>query len=414
MLSTQNIAQERIFYLDNIRYLMVLLVVVLHVACAYSHYTTWWAVNDTNSEVFDFILRVLGVILMPMLFFIAGYFALPSLQRKGTWPFIQSKLYRLGIPCLIGVIIVGPVRTYIHEYSRGMLERDLWWLFKMNTGEALSMRTGVINSVYQFNHIHFWFLSLLLFFFIIFALLQRIRSKRSNLETVDQPVDQPSKVSVLGMLCLVSVFTAMVTLLMFRLFTKGPGMEPWVIIASVLQFQPTRVGLYAICFCLGIFAFRNNWFVGGNFPGHFAWWVLCTLVLWTAKEAVLSILLARFSLTLGVIHETIRAFLVFSAIMTLVALGKKYWQSNSGLNRLLATNSYTIYLIHLPIVYLIQLLLYKWWDVSINLKFGIGSLIALVITCLFSEFVFCRYPRVSAAGVIGLFALLTVFLRFTG
>ena len=414
MLSTRSIQEDRIFYLDNLRYLMVLLVVVLHVACAYSHYTTWWAVNDDNAAAFDFILRLLGVMLMPTLFFIAGYFALPSLQRKGTWPFIQSKLYRLGIPCLIGVMVVVPARTYIHEYSRGMQELDLWRLFLMHIGEALSLRTGYINSVYQFHHIHFWFISLLLFFFVCFAVLHRIGTKSDGSATSDRTVGEPSNRSILGMLFLAGILTTMVTLLMFRLFTKPSNMEPWVVIASVLQFQPTRVGLYAICFCLGIFAYRNNWFESGKILDNIVLWVLCTLGLWVGKEAVLSMLLTQFSITLGVLHETIRAFLVFSVIMTLVAFGKRYWQSASGTNRLLAANSYTIYLIHMPIVLLVQLVLYKGLDGSLYLKFGIGSLGSLVLTCIISEFVFRRYPRVSAAGVIGLFAVLSVMFRFSG
>ena len=41
----QKMADNRIVHFDNIRYLMVLLVVVLHSACGYSNNTQWWAVN---------------------------------------------------------------------------------------------------------------------------------------------------------------------------------------------------------------------------------------------------------------------------------------------------------------------------------------------------------------------------------
>ena len=81
----QKVTANRIGYFDNIRYLMVLLVVVFHSACGYSNNTQWWAVDDANSTFFDYLLSVLGVFLMPTLFFIAGYFALPSLQQKGKW-----------------------------------------------------------------------------------------------------------------------------------------------------------------------------------------------------------------------------------------------------------------------------------------------------------------------------------------
>jgi uncharacterized membrane protein YcfT len=64
----QKMSTDRIIFFDNIRYLMVLLVVVLHSACGYSNYTTFWAVNDTNSIIFDYLLGILGVFLMPTLF----------------------------------------------------------------------------------------------------------------------------------------------------------------------------------------------------------------------------------------------------------------------------------------------------------------------------------------------------------
>ena len=94
------VTTERIVFFDNIRYLIVLLVVIFHAGCAYSHFSTWWTVNDANSLFFDYLLGVLDVFMMPILFFIAGYFALPSLTQTGTWLFIKRKLRRLGIPWL--------------------------------------------------------------------------------------------------------------------------------------------------------------------------------------------------------------------------------------------------------------------------------------------------------------------------
>ena len=156
--------KERIFFFDNIRYLLVFLVVVFHMTCSYSHYTTWWAVNDDNSVFFDYLMRFLNIFLMPVLFFIAGYFTLPSLDRSGTWLFIKKKFIRLGIPWLIGVILVPPIRIYIYEYSRGVEGISLLGNFVKTIGEAATFRTGLITSYDQFNHAHFWFLTLLFSF----------------------------------------------------------------------------------------------------------------------------------------------------------------------------------------------------------------------------------------------------------
>ena len=114
----QKASADRVVFFDNIRYLMVILVVVLHSACGYSNFIPYWIVNDTNSIFFDYLLGILDVFLMPTLFFIAGYFALPSLLKKGRWLFIRSKLKRLGNPWILGVVFLPPFLNYIRLYSR--------------------------------------------------------------------------------------------------------------------------------------------------------------------------------------------------------------------------------------------------------------------------------------------------------
>jgi glucan biosynthesis protein C len=175
----QKESTDRVIFLDNIRYLMVLLVVMLHSALAYTNNAPWWTVNDENSIFIDYLLGVLDVFLMPTLFFIAGYFALPSLQQKGKWLFIRVKLKRLGIPWLLGIFLLVPIINYIHLYSRGYPTTlmSLWGKFALNFEEVLSLYTGFITSVVKFHQHHFWFISLLLVFFIVFAFLHDGRRK---------------------------------------------------------------------------------------------------------------------------------------------------------------------------------------------------------------------------------------------
>ena len=173
MQMVQKESADRVVFLDNIRYLMVLLVVVLHSALGYTDNASWWTVNDENSIFIDYLLGVLDVFLMPTLFFIAGYFTLQSLQKKGKWLFIKGKLKRLGIPWLLGIFLLVPIINYIHFYSRGYPATllSLWQKFTLNFQEVLSLHTGLITSVVKFHQHHFWFISLLLVFFIVFAFL---------------------------------------------------------------------------------------------------------------------------------------------------------------------------------------------------------------------------------------------------
>ena len=110
------------------------------------------------------------------------------------------------------------------------------------------------------------------------------------------------------------------------------------------------------------------------------------MALWFAKETVLGFLINTFTLELAVMHVALRVLLVYSVIVALLSFGRNYWQSTSGINSKLSENAYTIYLIHLVIVFLLQLLMYKWWDVSVYLKFMAGCALSIALTYFVSEF----------------------------
>jgi fucose 4-O-acetylase-like acetyltransferase len=413
MQSIQKKYDDRILFLDNIRYLMVLLVVVLHAACSYSNYTRWWVVDDANSRFFDGLLRILGVFLMPTLFFIAGYFALPSLHKRKTWFFIKHKFKRLGVPWLIGVILLGPIHKYIYNYSRNpdfVYGLDLWSIFLVKMKSALSFNTGFIYSNLQFNHLHFWFLSLLLLFFIVFALLHKGKRKLFANSFSLETSKAPSNKSILSILFLTSIISTVLTLHMYKIFSQGSGNEPWIIIGSLIQFQPTRVILYIFCFTLGIYAFHKKWFIIGNIPGHFVFWTILSVALWFGQEKTLSILLENFSPIAAVFYIFIRTLLFFSILLTFISFGEKFWDSSSKVNMSLAENSYNIYIIHMIFVFLVQLLLLNWLDLSIYIKFIIVSLSAIFLSYISSRYAIKRFPRLAVAGMIGIFAMLLVYV----
>ena len=102
----------RIAFLDHIRYLMVLLVVVYHSVAAYSTVAPHWAVHDTHFLAADIVRELLDVFMMPVLFFVAGYFALPVLEKRGAWGFLNDKVKRLLIPWALVVLVVTPLVFY--------------------------------------------------------------------------------------------------------------------------------------------------------------------------------------------------------------------------------------------------------------------------------------------------------------
>lgn len=409
------ISANRIGFFDTIRYLMVLLVVVLHSACAYSNNTQWWTVNDANSNFFDYLLDVLGVFLMPVLFFIAGYFALPSLQQKGKWLFIKSKLIRLGIPWLLGVILMVPMIKYIHFYSRDypVSLLSLWGRFIHNIQGGLSLHTGFITSSMQFQHMHFWFISLLFVFFIVFAFLHDGKKRWLPNKPISTKSKIPTTKSILLVLGLVSIVTALTTFLIYGIFHGTQTKDPWITIGSLIQFQASRIILYISCFSMGIYAFSKNWFKNGKTPGYFLIWLILSIGLMVFQGKVLTILMTHFSIGLALSWVLMRTFLVFSILLALISFGIDHWHSPSKISRQLSANSYNIYLLHMIFVVVFQLFLLEWASVSIFIKFGIVTLTAIFISYLTSQYLIRPFPKISVAGMIALFVLLLAVLNPT-
>jgi len=112
-------SSNRLIFFDNLRYLMILLVLIFHSGASYGSIVAFWPYHDPNpSEFVDIVMMLLDVFIMNILFFIAGYFTLPSLQNKGGGSFLKAKLKRLGIPWLVVTILVLPILDYIHYYTQ--------------------------------------------------------------------------------------------------------------------------------------------------------------------------------------------------------------------------------------------------------------------------------------------------------
>ena len=106
---------NRIVFFDNLRYLMVILVIIFHSGASYGSIVGLWPYHDPNpTEVVDILMMILDVFMMSILFFIAGYFCLASIQKKGGRRFLVGKLKRLEIPWLVVTFLVLPVLDYLH------------------------------------------------------------------------------------------------------------------------------------------------------------------------------------------------------------------------------------------------------------------------------------------------------------
>jgi len=414
-----NAENERVIFLDNIRSLMIISVLVLHASAAYSRFVPWWYVADhAKNSLFDITGTVLDIFLMPVLFFISGYFALPSLNRRGTFDFIIAKFRRLGIPLALVGVFIAPIMPYIRYHDRtdqpvGYLE---YWLQQLKT--FLDLRPLHVSPVemvtttgYQdiFIQHHLWFLSLLLVFFMLFAAGASVKTKFSNLTERVNSGNVPTASSMLGAM----LFSGLAIASCFALINLSSRDGAWIRIGGLLLFQPTRVPLYAGLFCLGIYAYSRNWFVLRKLPGTSWAWLAASLVLLlaflTASGAFYD-QTATTTLYLALSHGLLRTFLCLSLIGFFTSLAYSRWNSPTRINRSLAASSYDIYLIHLPIVVLIQLAMF-FLNISPLIKFGVVCMMSLMISWGLSSLMIRPYPRVAVTALLAVFSAAVIFVR---
>jgi hypothetical protein len=418
-----NTPKNRLIFFYNLRYLMVILVLVFHSGASYGSIVALWPYHDPNpTEFVDILMMILDVFMMSILFFIAGYFALPSLQKKGGRRFLEDKFKRLGIPWLVVIILVLPVLDYIHYYAqsigKGLSPRNYgahWWLSiqKITEFRFGPMRMSeYLDMTEHFYQRYMWFLSLLLLFFVLLWLFHEAWKKWGRVS--ERPVREgaASKRSVNRTLA----WVGLLSILLFALvkFSLSSPADPfdfvWRSLGNLVQFETAKLAFYAPYFGLGVYAYSRKWFTSGvDFGRPWVWGLICFFLM------VVNMLVGR-SMTRAVEPSMglQLAFVVLYPLWTLSFLGmftafaSRRWNHARPLGRKLAANSYNMYLVHYVFVMTLPLLLSAWVGGPALVKFGIVALSTILLSYGISKYVIKPHPRIVVLGLVGLNILLAV------
>ena len=239
---------NRLYFLDNLRAFVVILVVVLHSSITYMAYAPeWWYVLDpNNSEIFTLLVLLIDVPIMPILFFLSGYFALPSLHKRGARLFLKDKFIRIGLPWIFGALFLAPLIAYLIYFSRGvpMSFLDFW-------------RTDFWGPLFQQSV--YWFLGVLLLMFVVLAWVDQSGDRLRGPQRIVRPSGK--------------VFAAFIALVSaaFLIISLSFSPDAWWH-NYFLVYQPTRVPLYIGYFALGIYADRRGWFTADGYKPELGPW----------------------------------------------------------------------------------------------------------------------------------------------
>ena len=392
----------RLAFLDNLRYLMIMLVLVYHAFGAYASVAPHWLVHDTTSFSADIIRELFDVFMMPLLFFVAGFFAPVSLEKKGTWGFLTDKVKRLLVPWALAVLIFLPLAFYDQSIKP---VRPFWryWPWYLNSFEIRLRFTQVPAG--PTTQAIYWFISLLFAFFLLFVCVHTVTHRWRSGSTLPAERKARSGNSVLTELV---IFGLLISAGYFVLLLYFPD-SSWFTLHTLLEFQVTRLVPYAGSFAFGVYAQSRGWFTDGKPLGSVALWGVISGLL-----AVVYLLVGRpvfadtagtanLSVGLLLVFAFLRSFLLLSLLVVLVSFGARHWNHSSSLDRQLSATSYDIYLTHFWFVVAIQAALLKWVGGPVLAKVAIVFVAALGLSFAFSRWVLARHSRAFVVVILALF-----------
>ena len=320
---------KRIYWMDNLRTIIIFLVVLYHVGGVYESAGLWksfWIVSDSDTLSWVGIVGIaFDIFIMPTMFFISGYLTPPSLKNKTTWGFLKRKFRRLIVPWAVAVLTLIPLYKVIFLYSRGLPQEAWTTYFHFSEGNISSQNW-------------LWFLPLLFVFNLLYLLLQKANINVSSISRK---------------------WAVLVVFLISFAYSFGIG---WVVEfrswthSALLDFENERVLIYFLTFLLGVLFFEQNAFA--EKPKSKLVYNIANGVAWIPVTGHIFVRIYPFFFPEGFAVTPLYRLLWWlsfdlALVSMMVVMIESFWRYFDKTGRIWAElnrNSYGVYIIHVALI----------------------------------------------------------------
>ncbi|MBZ5594102.1 MAG: acyltransferase family protein [Acidobacteriia bacterium] len=359
------VAPARLAFIDNLRWLMIVLVITMHAAVTYSNMGRWYynekAQLDLGSRLFFTTYQVwLQAFFMGFLFFIAGYFVPSAFDRKGSVRFLRDRAVRLGIPSLVYMLVIGPATIYYLLVTKqpGYSFAAFWAHYTIGP----SIRQGGTGPM--------WFCVALLIFCAAYAAVRVIASPSAGREEW-----LPGNRHVV--LFIMAIATAT-----FLVRTVQP------IGTAIWNMQLCFFSQYVLLFIAGLHACRHGWLLliphrfgmrwlglslGGGAVAWFALLITAVRMHWETKS------FDGGSHWQSAVLCAWESFFCVGVCLGLIVVFREGFNAQGRSARFLSGNAFAVYVFHPPVVIAAALAL-RGFHAPPVAKFAVVSAIAAVVT----------------------------------
>lgn len=370
---------ERLHGLDALRGGALLLGVVLHASLAFFPQQTWIVADNSTSIGAAWLFFAIHLFRMTAFFLIAGLFAHMMLARRGWFGFARDRFMR----------ITGPLAAFWLPVMAGIITALVWnanvqgWV-----DPAAPPPPPPTYDWTNFPLTHLWFLYVLTLFYAVililrapFAALDRSGGGGQMVDRITGALIGPWTPVLLAAPLAVALYLDPTWIAFFAVPTPDEGLVPNT--AALIGF--------GLPFVLGFLLDRRR-----DLLKRIADWSPLVLLM-AVGTGVAAYYLAGGPSLEPMAEQTpdkavaawVTALAVYSSAFAVMGLCLKFLSGHSPVRRYLADASYWVYILHLPLVMLVQVWVQDWagpwW-----LKLG-GMSLGVLAVCLITYELLVRH-----------------------
>ncbi len=370
---SQNMTQDRIHALDNLRAASMLLVIFGHSAMSFVTIKIneiSWPIQDIYThKAFDVFVIIAHTFVMPIFFFVAGYLGRTLYIKIGFHAFVEHKLKKIILPLLAGMVTIVPLIHLSALYGR-----------LITTSHATE--PNVLKTIYDYflsetffssyNSAHLWFLWYLVLFYFLTILVVCYTPRFLNttmMRRVDNALEHITSSALKPLVCIIPTIS-----ILYLMRVWGPD-TPTSILPEI-RF----ILLYGLFFSIGWLLERRQEHLR-NLTKYIHEYMVIAII-------CIPIYLTGFGLQYQTDHPnyvmikfitlSLYASIMWLLFFSVIGLFVKRMNFQNTTMRYISESSYWLYFIHVPIIIFIQILIAPM-VLPIFIKFGLTVVISLLL-----------------------------------
>lgn len=330
-----DMSKTRIMYIDNIRIVLISLIVLLHLAITYGAPGSWYyrevefeSLGMATSVFFILFNATIQAFSLGFFFFISAYFTRASLERKSCGRFAADRLLRLGIPLVFYCVVINPLLIFA-----------LW-------GNGRPLTVFLIDYIKHTKSLGvgpLWFVETLLYFSFAYCIWRRLFSPSSH---ANGQSAVPGNIAA-------ACYALCVGLVSFIVRIWLPVGWNFELLNLQFPFFSQYIGMFA----LGIIAHKNNWFERvSDAQGRFWLIIGCVLIATFPVFLVIASNGGGIEAAVGGLHwqsfyyAVWEQFVCVAMVIGLSTLFRRRFNSQGTFAKTLSSSAYGVFIFHAPVI----------------------------------------------------------------